>query len=64
MQREKYLNVSERVRVISGPLIGVEGIVTRTHEVSRVVVSISAIKQSVSVQVSAEFLEVIHKNNE
>jgi transcription elongation factor/antiterminator RfaH len=60
IQREQYLNVGERVRVITGPLIGVEGIVTRMQGVSRVVVSIVAIEQSVSVQVPAELLEVIH----
>ena len=60
VQREKYLEVGERVRVIAGPLIGVEGIVHRIHGISRVVVSIAAIEQSVSVQVPAELLEVIH----
>jgi transcription antitermination factor NusG len=60
IQREQYINVGERVRVTSGPLIGVEGIVTRMQGVSRVVVSIAAIEQSVSIQVPAELLEVIH----
>ena len=58
--RERYLNVGERVRVTSGPLIGVEGIVTRIQGVSRVIVSIAAIEQSVSIQVPAELLEVLH----
>jgi transcription antitermination factor NusG len=60
IQREQYLSVGEQVRMISGPLIGVEGIITRRHGVSRVVVSIAAIEQSVSVEVPAELLEVIH----
>jgi transcription antitermination factor NusG len=62
MQLERYINVGERVRVIAGPLIGVEGIVTRMHGVARVVVSIAAIEQSVSMQVSSDYLEVIHTN--
>jgi transcription elongation factor/antiterminator RfaH len=61
MQREKYLEVGEQVRIIAGPLIGVEGIVNRVHGISRVIVSIAAIEQSVSVQVPAELLEVIHE---
>ncbi len=59
MQREQYLNVGERVRVTAGPLIGLEGIVTRMQGVARVVVSIVAIEQSVSVQVPAELLKAI-----
>ena len=58
VQREKYLEVGEKVRIIAGPLMGVEGIVRWVHGISRVVVSITAIEQSVSVQVPAELLEV------
>jgi transcription antitermination factor NusG len=64
MRLERYVNIGERVRVIAGPLIGVEGIVTRMQGVSRVVVSIAAIEQSVSMQVPADYLEVIHINIE
>jgi transcription termination/antitermination protein NusG len=60
VQREKYLEVGEKVKITTGPLVGVEGIVHRVHGISRVVVSIAAIEQSVSVQVPAELLEVIH----
>jgi transcription antitermination factor NusG len=60
VQREKYLEVGEKVRIIAGPLIGVEGIVRRIHGISRVVVSITAIEQSVSVQVPAELLKILH----
>jgi transcription antitermination factor NusG len=62
MRIERYLNIGERVRVIAGPLIGVEGIVTRMQGVARVIVSIAAIEQSVSMQVSANYLEVIRTN--
>jgi transcription elongation factor/antiterminator RfaH len=60
VQREQYLNVGERVKIIAGQLTGVEGIVHRMHGISRVVVSIAAIERAVSVQVPTEFLEVIH----
>lgn len=64
IQREQYLNIGQRVRVIAGPLIGVEGIVSRMQGVSRVVVSIDAIEQSISMQVSAEYLEIVHTKKE
>jgi transcription elongation factor/antiterminator RfaH len=57
IRREHYFEVGDRVRVTSGPLIGVEGIVTRHQTETRVVISLSAIAQSVSVQVNAELLE-------
>jgi transcription antitermination factor NusG len=59
VQREKYIEVGERVRIIAGTLIGIEGIVNKVHGISRVVVSIAAIEQSISIQVPAEFLEVL-----
>ena len=59
---EQYLKTGERVRVTAGPLIGIEGIVIRTNGVSRVLITISAIKQSVSVEVPADYLEVIPTN--
>ena len=48
----------------AGPLIGIEGIVIRTNGVSRVLITISAIKQSVSVEVPADYVEVIPTNEE
>jgi transcription antitermination factor NusG len=56
IRRERYLEVGERVKVISGPLLGVEGIVVRKQGVSCVVVSVAAIAQSVSVQIDENLL--------
>ena len=64
VKRERYLEVGKRVRVIAGPLMGVEGMVIHTQGASRVVVSVEAIGQSVSVQVPADLLEVIHVSKE
>jgi transcription antitermination factor NusG len=64
MQHEQYLNIGERVRVNAGPLIGIEGIVTRMHGVSRVLISIAAIEQSVSIQMPADYLDVIQTKKE
>jgi transcription antitermination factor NusG len=62
VQHEKYLEVGERVRVIAGPLLGLEGIVIRNQGISRVVISIAEIAQSFSVVVQAEQLELIQRD--
>ncbi len=59
VKRENYFDIGERVRVISGPLLGVEGIVLRHQTETRVVISLTAIAQSVSIQVPADLLELI-----
>jgi transcription antitermination factor NusG len=59
VHREKFLEVGERVKVIAGPLLGLEGIVMQNQGVSRVVISLVEIAQSVSVVVQSEFLERI-----
>jgi transcription antitermination factor NusG len=64
VKREKYLEVGEKVRISAGPLIGIEGIVRWIHGISRVVVSITAIEQSVSILVPAELLRTIPTGKE
>ncbi len=59
VERETYLEVGERVRIISGPFMGIEGIISRVKGISRVIVPIAAVQQSVSFQVPSELLEVI-----
>ena len=63
VQRESYLDVGERVRIVSGPFMGIEGIVNRVKGSSRVIVPIAAVQQSVSFQVSSELLEIIRKSD-
>lgn len=60
VQRERYLDVGETVRVVAGPLMGVEGIVRQLNGRTRVVISLASIVQSVSVQVDEELLEPVH----
>jgi transcription antitermination factor NusG len=62
VQREHYLDVGERVRVVAGPLKGIEGIVKQLNGQTRVVISLASIVQSVSVQVNADLLERIKAN--
>ena len=64
VRREMYVNVGENVRILAGPFKGVEGFVSKVKDVTRVVVSLSSIAQSVSVEVAPEFLEKIDARQE
>lgn len=57
IRREDFVDVGEQVRIGMGPFKGVEGFVTKVKDTTRVVVSLTAIAQSVSVEVAPEFLE-------
>jgi len=52
-----YLKVGKRVRVHSGPMAGVEGILIRRKEKLRVVLSIHLIQRSVAVEVDETEIE-------
>ena len=54
-----YLSVGRRVRVCSGPLQGLEGIIVRSKDRCRVVLSIHLIMRSVAVEVDEGDLEFI-----
>lgn len=54
-----YLKVGERVRIRSGALAGLEGVVTRQDGHLRVVLSVDAIMRSIAVHVNAEELEAM-----
>ena len=47
-----FLNAGDRVRVIAGPLAGMQGILTRRKQELRVVLSLEIIMRSISVEVS------------
>jgi transcription antitermination factor NusG len=47
-----YLNNGDAVRIVAGPLAGMEGILTRRKHEYRVVLSIQAIMRSIAVEVS------------
>ncbi|MBI1357428.1 MAG: NusG-like protein [Acidobacteria bacterium] len=51
-----YLTVGERVRVVSGPLFGLTGILTGERGVDRVVVSIGLIHRSVAAEVQRSWI--------
>lgn len=57
VQAHPYVNLGERVRIISGPLAGVEGIVSRHKQELRLVLSVEIIMRSVAVEVRASDIE-------
>jgi transcription antitermination factor NusG len=52
-----FLKCGDRVRVSSGPLAGVEGILTRIKNKCRVVVSVELLRQGAAVEVDLSILE-------
>jgi transcription antitermination factor NusG len=56
VQRENYLEAGDRVRVTSGPLTGLEGFVVQARGHARLVISVSTIAQSFSIEISEDSL--------
>jgi transcription antitermination factor NusG len=54
-----FLAVGDRVRIVAGPLIGMEGILTRHKQLCRLVLTIETIMRSVAVEVSEIDVEVV-----
>jgi transcription antitermination factor NusG len=54
-----YLNAGDQVRIVSGPLAGMEGMLIRRKQELRVVVSIEIIMRSIAVEVSEFEIEAI-----
>ena len=54
-----FLRVGSKVYVEHGPLAGVEGIVTSTDKVYRLVVSVSLLQRSVAVEINREWARPI-----
>ena len=54
-----YLTVGERVRIIKGPLIGMEGILLRKKNEFRVVITLEMICQSVVLEIDTADLETV-----
>jgi transcription antitermination factor NusG len=51
VQPHPYFKVGRRVRVLAGPMSGIEGILTRRKDKFRVVINIDLLMQSVAVEV-------------
>ena len=52
-----FLEAGKRVRLSSGPLVGLEGILVETDEQPRVVVGLTILKQSVAVRIERDWVE-------
>lgn len=59
-----YFAVGERVRIVTGPLVGVEGILMDFRSRFRLVLSISVLQRSVSVEVDRSQLESVSTSGE
>jgi transcription elongation factor/antiterminator RfaH len=60
-QPHPYLRLGRRVRVHSGPLAGLEGILSRRKDKLRVVVCIELIHRSIAVEVDEDVIEPIQR---
>jgi transcription antitermination factor NusG len=52
VHRHRYLQVGKRVKVISGALAGIEGILARVKTRDRLVIAIEPIRQAIAVELS------------
>ncbi len=59
-----YLNIGQRVRVELGPLAGVEGILSAIKGSSRLVVSVSLLQRSVSVEIDESWVVPVSTTNQ
>jgi transcription antitermination factor NusG len=55
-----YLKVGRNVRVVRGPLIGIQGLLVRKKDNSRIVVSVDAIRRSVALEIDESDVEPIY----
>jgi transcriptional antiterminator RfaH len=54
-----YIKKGQRCRVISGPLMGMEGIVVRSNNAVRLVLQIDMLGQAASVEIDVDMIEVL-----
>lgn len=55
-----FISAGDLVRIVSGPLMGASGVVMRTSQKLRVVLSIELIQRSVAVEVSVDEIEPLN----
>lgn len=63
LEKHAFLTTGDHVRVKSGAFEGLEGIVTRSNNTCRLVVSIGLIHQSVALEIDAELLELVRPSS-
>ena len=55
----RYLEVGRRVRVVSGPFIGIEGLIEERSKIDRLVLQIAALGRATSLEIDADLLELV-----
>jgi transcription antitermination factor NusG len=58
-----YLRVGQRVRIESGPFIGVEGVLVKVRDVGRVVITVDSLCSSVSVQIGPNRIRLLDERD-
>lgn len=61
---EQYIAVGERVRIVAGAMAGVEGVMIRSKNQLRVVISIQVIMRSISVEVNLVDIEPVRSSSD
>lgn len=59
IEPHSYLKCGENVRIQSGPLTGIKGILTRVKNRYRVVISVELLQKAVAVEVDSEIVEPV-----
>jgi transcriptional antiterminator RfaH len=59
LKPHKYIEAGRRCRVIAGPLMGTEGIVSQTLKQTRLVLQVDMLGQATSVEIETDFIEVL-----
>ncbi len=59
IQPHKYIKTGQKCRVIAGPLLGTEGIVSRTTRHTSLVLQVDMLGQATSVEIDTDLIEVI-----
>jgi transcription antitermination factor NusG len=59
LEPHPYLKVGQRVRVRTGPLQGLEGILVRKKKISRFIISLDLIMRSVAAEIDVSELEMV-----
>lgn len=54
----KYIKEGQKCRVIAGPLMGLEGIVSRAHGATRLVLQVDMLGQAASVEIDMDMIEI------
>ncbi len=55
----RYLEVGRRVRVMSGPFAGIEGLIEDRSKIDRLVLQIAALGRATSLEIDADLLELV-----